>query len=115
MHVPVKTYVDTWERLAASEEWGWLPGEGPYIGVQGDPDTDDAKVVHVYPDTPAAKAGIMPGDIITRFDDKPVDSFPKLAELVRNKKPGDRVKIQVLRDDKSITLDIVIGLRGSDE
>jgi len=111
MHVPVNTYRETWDKLVDGEEWGYLPGRGPYIGVQGDPDADNATVAHVYPGTPAAKAGIESGDVIQRFDGQAVENFPKLAEFVRNKKHGDRVKIQVLRDGRTVTLDVVIGDR----
>jgi len=112
MHVPANTYKETWDRLIDGEEWGWQPGRGPYIGVQGDPDAEDATVAHVYQGTPAAKAGIKSGDVIQSFDGKRVENFPMLAEFVRNKKPGDVVKIQVLRGERTVTLDVIIGRRG---
>ncbi len=112
MHVPVNTYLETWDRLAKGDSWGNLPGRGPFIGVQGDPEADNAKIARVYPKTPAAKAGMKVGDVITKFDGKDIPDFATLATLVGKKKPGDKVKVEVLRNDKTQRFNIVIGRRG---
>jgi serine protease Do len=112
MHVPVKTYQDTWDRLAKSEEWGSFPGNAPFVGVVGDPEAKDCSIAEVYPGTPAAKAGIKQGDIILKFDGKDTPDFPALAGLVREKKPGDKVKIEIKRGEKTLTLTLAVGRRG---
>ncbi len=112
MHVPTKTYQDTWDRLAAGEQWGNLPGRQPFIGVRGDEESEDAKVTEVFPDTPADKAGMKSGDVIKKFDGKDVPNFQTLKRLVSNKQPGDRVKVEVQRDADRVTLNLVIGLLG---
>ncbi|WP_197442432.1 S1C family serine protease [Lignipirellula cremea] len=111
MHVPVNSFRDTWDRLAASEEWGSLDDGGPYIGVQGDPNSDKAIIARVYPDAPADKAGIKEGDILTKFDGEKVTDFASLATFVGRKSPGDRVPIEVLRDGETIRLEMTIGVR----
>jgi serine protease Do len=113
IHVPVNTYRDTWDRLAKGDEWGNFPTGGPYIGVQGDPDSNITKIVEVYPGTPAEKAGVKTGDVIFKFDGQPVTDFASLAALVSGKKPGDKVKLHVRRDEQTIELELVIGTRGS--
>ncbi len=112
MHVPVSTYTETWDRLAAGELWGHLPGQGPFIGVQGDPEAEDARIVEVHDNTPAAKAGLEAGDVIIKFGKKDVSDFPSLAMLVQARNPGDKVAIQVRRGEETLTKEIVIGRRG---
>ena len=46
-------------------------------------------------ESPALKAGIEPGDIITRADGKPVDRVSALQRVIRAKKPGGRVTTYV--------------------
>ena len=111
LHVPIQTYRNAWERLAAGEAWGHVPGETPFIGVEGDPEADVAKVVQVFPDAPADKAGVRPGDVITRFAGKEVKSFQALKSYVESEEPGTRVTIEVLRDKARLTLELVVGRR----
>ncbi len=46
---------------------------------------------------PAAAAGVEPGDIITRFDSKPVERSSDLPRLVGGTKPGSKSTLQVFR------------------
>ena len=46
---------------------------------------------------PAEKAGVEPGDIITRFDGKPVERSSDLPRFVGNTKPGTKATLQVFR------------------
>lgn len=113
MHVPISTYHDTWDRLAAAEEWGGALGQGgPFIGVIGDPSGDNARIVEVQDDSPAAKAGIKPEDVIVEFAGKQVDDFQSLAAAVGSQKPGKKVKVKVKRGDETLELEIEIGKRG---
>lgn len=58
--------------------------------------------------SPAEKAGLEAGDIITRFDGKPIDKPADLPRAVGNTKPGSKVGITVFRrgslQDLSITV-----------
>jgi serine protease Do len=111
VHVPVSTYRDNWNRLVKSESWGTLPGSGPFIGVVGASDAKDARIAHVNPGSPAEKAGIQPGDVVTRFDGKPLGDFESLSRAVRERAPGDRVKLEVRRGERTLRLDVTIGSR----
>lgn len=55
----------------------------------------------VAPGSPAEKAKILVNDVIVQFDGKPVGSFDDLVDLIAQKKPGDAVKVEVLRGDES--------------
>jgi len=54
----------------------------------------------VRPDSPAAAAGLKQHDIIEKFDDQLLVSIQQLAILVRMHKPGDEVKLAVIREAK---------------
>ncbi len=56
------------------------------------------------PDTPGARAGLQPGDVITHFNGQAVKTSPELQGLVGNSPIGSNVKLTVMRDGKSIEL-----------
>jgi serine protease Do len=58
--------------------------------------------------SPAEKAGIEAGDIITRFDGKAIDKASDLPRLVGNTKPGSRVNVTVFRRGASKDLNITV-------
>jgi len=58
--------------------------------------------------SPADKAGIEAGDIITRFDGKTIDKASDLPRLVGNTKPGSRVGLTVFRRGASKELSITV-------
>jgi serine protease Do len=55
---------------------------------------------------PAAKAGVEPGDIITRFGGKKVEKFSDLPRLVGNTKPGTQSSLEVWRRGQAKTLSV---------
>jgi serine protease Do len=48
-------------------------------------------------DSPAKKAGILPGDVIVALDGQPIDNTPQLQQKVGFKKPGETIEVTVLR------------------
>ncbi|WKB54585.1 DegQ family serine endoprotease [Eleftheria terrae] len=56
-----------------------------------------AVVRSVEPGGPAEKAGVEAGDIITRFDGKPIERAADLPRIVGNSKPGSKLGLQVFR------------------
>ena len=63
----------------------------------------------VVSDSPAEKAGIKAGDIITQADGEPTISTGQLRSRIGIRKIGDKVKLTVLRDVKEIHLTVTIG------
>ena len=68
----------------------------------------------VEPGGPAAKAGLKPGDVITKLDGMVVDSGPTLIGAIWTHKPGDTVKLTYTRDGKTHTVDVTLGSREGD-
>ena len=58
--------------------------------------------------TPAAKAGVRPGDILVRWGQKGIEDVQQWTVLLGAHKPGDEVAIQVRRDDKILDLMVVL-------
>ncbi|MGW1770607.1 S1C family serine protease [Streptomyces sp. NPDC002104] len=69
----------------------------------------------VDPSGPAGKAGLKPGDLITEFGGKPIDSGPTLISEIWTYKPGDTVKLTYVRGGKPTTVDITLGSRVGDK
>ncbi|QPK83822.1 trypsin-like peptidase domain-containing protein [Corynebacterium qintianiae] len=69
----------------------------PMLGVQVsivDP-ARGATVAGVEPGSPADKAGLKPGDVITRLNDRPIDSADALIAATRSRDFGETVTLQV--------------------
>ena len=65
----------------------------------------------IVPDSPAAKAGLMEGDIITAVDGVKITAVSPLDDILTEYVPGATVALDVLRDGKSITLTLTLGTR----
>jgi serine protease Do len=57
---------------------------------------------------PAQKANLKVGDVIVRVDGRRVESVNDLIDLIQDKKKGDKVKVEILREKKPMTLDVVV-------
>ena len=77
------------------------PADGLGVGAAG------VKVVAVLPGSPAGTAGIKPGDELTALDGRWTTSIADTYAAAAAAKPGRAVKIDVLRDGKVLTLEIV--------
>ena len=65
--------------------------------------------------SPAEKAGIEPGDVITRYEGKAIDKFGDLPRMVGNTKPGTKSAITVFRRGSQRDLSITIAEVEPDE
>jgi S1-C subfamily serine protease len=63
-------------------------------------------VLRVEPESPARKAGVAFGDIVVRFNDKPVTDVSDLPRLLTEDLIGKKTKIGVLRGEKLVELTI---------
>ncbi|HYD68601.1 DegQ family serine endoprotease [Azospirillum sp.] len=70
----------------------------------GLPKPQGALVAEVTAGSPAAKAGLKQGDVVVRFDGKPVDGVRDLTRLVAGTAAGSDARIDVVRGGKETTL-----------
>jgi serine protease Do len=76
-------------------------------------DNRGAIVTQVEPNSPGAKAGLKVGDLITGLDGREVSDAGQLQVVVGQTRPGTTVKLQVLRDGKSMDLPITLEKMGA--
>ena len=60
------------------------------------------------------KAGALPGDVIKTINGENVKTLDGLITILRTKRAGDQVEIQIMRDSQAITLVFQLDLRPSD-
>lgn len=70
---------------------------------------EGALVTKIEKGSPAEKAGLKAGDVITALNDRKVTSSSSLPMLVSSLRPGTKAELTVIRDKKEIKLDITIG------
>ena len=76
-------------------------------------DANGAVVSQVEPDSPAAKAGLKTGDVITELNGKRITDASDLQLAIGQMKPGSTIKLGLLRDGKSMTLPVTLEAMGS--
>ena len=116
---------DQAEAVVAKLEKGQKIEHG-YIGVEIQSVTKDvadaiglssesgALVAQVVDGSPAAKAGLKSGDVVTALGGKPIATPKDLSRLVADMAPGDKADITVWRHGKSLDLSIAAS-KGSEE
>lgn len=90
------------------------PGYGAYLGtipdLTGRP--GGVRLTGVRAGSPAERAGLRAGDVITRIGDQEIPDLQAMADALRAHRPGDAVEIVVKRGDSTATLRATLGARG---
>ncbi len=68
-----------------------------------------ALVETVYPDTPASAAGLKPNDVVLQVDGTAVRNENHLINLITATPAGQKVRLQVWRERRSLSLEAVVG------
>ena len=85
---------------------GVLAGPSRYADVPG------ALVAQVVTGGPVDRAGVVPGDVITKIDGRAVSSSDAIVKILQGKRPGDTIKlswIDRVGNRKSATVKLVVG------
>ncbi|HUS20128.1 MAG TPA: M20/M25/M40 family metallo-hydrolase [Terriglobales bacterium] len=88
-------------------------GYGPYFGSVPDmgENAGGVKFADVRKNSPADKAGLKPGDVMTRFGDKPITNLYDFTFALRQYKIGDTLDVTVLREGKPMTVKVTLEQR----
>ena len=112
---PREQYVDAADAKSAFAHGPGSPAGGsPFratLGVVPDYAAEDVKGVRITgtsPGSPAAKAGLKDGDTIVQWDQTKLDSVYGLTDELKRARPGQKVKLGVLRDGKRIELEATL-------
>jgi len=112
-------------RAAPGRLLNWISEDRKYIGVQiqqlnpelaeffGVEDGTGLLISSVEEDTPAQKAGLRVGDVIVRADGKAMKSSDRLTSLLQGLEEGDKVKLEIVRDKKTRTLEVGVAVEKS--
>jgi serine protease Do len=128
-HVSVDLYRRDWDRLARGERWGQLPDlpgdidkhlppdgqqtdprqtQRAKLGVKVDQAAQNAVVSEVTPGSPAERIGLKRGDVIESFGGVKVESGNQLIDLVRQRRVGESVRLQVRRGQSRFQLEVIL-------
>ena len=72
-------------------------------------------VISVIDGSAAEKAGLEAGDIITEIDGKAIKDNRDFALLIGHAEPGTKLRLKVVRDNKTMTKNVTLGVRPSEE
>jgi serine protease Do len=120
--IPINVAMDVMSQLRTNGKVirGWLG-----IAIQevtkelsesfGMKNTNGALVAGIEKGAPAEKGGLQPGDVITKFDSKLIESSSDLPKAVGNTKPGKTVVAEVFRKGSIKTLNLTVGEMPSDQ
>lgn len=91
---------------------GATPNGSVWLGVVADDERDrgrGVRVVEIAPDGPAAKAGFVLQDLITSVGGIRTRQMRELIDMLQMYKAGDSVAFEVVRGDKTQTLQVTFG------
>jgi serine protease Do len=89
----------------------FAPVEGQVAEELGLEEQDGVAVVEVVPDSPAEKAGLKQKDVLKKIDDKEIEDVDAFRAAMRGTKPGQTLKLTVLREKETKELTVTLGER----
>ena len=84
-----------------------------YLGVSLDGSASSARVADVRPGTPAAKANLRAGDVVTAIGNTSVSSAEELTRAIDAHKPGETVTVKISRGGNTVTAQVTLASRPS--
>jgi len=85
-----------------------IPHQSGILGIQLDENSEKATVVRVFPNSAASTAGILVNDVLLSINRQPTPTRESLIETVQGFSSGDRVEVEVQRDDEVVTVMAVL-------
>nr|WP_166548029.1 Do family serine endopeptidase [Porphyrobacter sp. SLTP] len=90
---------------------GLAPIDEDFAASLGLPKRRGELVQTVQDDSPAARAGLRPGDVVTKVNGKDVTADQTVSFLVANLQPGAKVPVELLRSGERLALSVTLGKR----
>ena len=125
--IPIKLLNDNLDELISKGRIAHTTESKPWLGIYMQDVNEDMTAYFNLPfkngiyvgrivnDSPAAKAGLQSGDIITQINRKEIKSGEELASLIQKKKIGEKLSLLVWRDNQFKKFDVVLEARPEDE
>lgn len=110
-HVPIETYLNTWDRLVGGENWGGRSLARSTIGVRAVDSPEGCRVDWVSQGGPASRAGLAPGDVILRVNDEKIADADSLVRFIRQISPGKEARVTVKRDGTEMAVKVMVEAR----
>jgi serine protease Do len=73
------------------------------------PEVRGAEITNVQPETPAARAGLRPGDVILAIDDERVDNATDLTTRLARLQPNQRISVDLWRNGRQQDVQVTLG------
>jgi len=77
--------------------------------------TDGVLVSDIMKDSPAAKGGLLQGDVILQYNDKQIKNVAKFRNEIALMNPGQPIKLKVLRNNQTLDLKLALGAQSEAE
>lgn len=90
---------------------GLAPIDEDFAASLGLPKRRGELVQTVQDDSPALRAGLKPGDVVTKVNGKDVTAEQTVSFLVANLQPGAKVPVELLRNGEKLDLNVTLGKR----
>jgi len=91
--------------------WIGIGGGGPGERRPGPAGEQGAVVQRVMPQSPAATAGLHPGDVVVEFEGDPIHNWMDLLAATGQRQPGQSVHLVVVRDGQRVEVTVTLGVR----
>lgn len=116
--IPTSTIIEVLDNLKNNEE---IPK--PFIGVYlSDIDdtwqenlqlqsTEGALITQLESGSPAGRAGLRPGDVIVKMNDRAIDNTDTLVSAIREKAIGEKLELVIIREGRELEAAVIVGDR----
>jgi len=91
-------------------------GKGPkpfnaFLGLVGEDRDGSPVITQVMPESPAARQGVKVGDVLVSVDEETLFQFDELLAVLRDKEPGERIKLSLKRGEEPLEIAPKLGVR----
>lgn len=106
-HVSITEFYNTWAELVRGERWSTLAAKpGAYLGATAADAAAGCKLVTIDERSPAARAGLRPGDLVLRVDERDIKAAATFERWVTESNPGETLTLEIKRGGKLMSFKV---------